>query len=134
MTINKFSKILLNSMQNNTIYEKEYKNTFMPLIALEKRIKNQIYQINPKFNIKRQKRGIFDPLGSLIKCITGNLDQTDAEQYDRQIKQLQENQNKLKEIAFNQITILEKSISQFQSTISNISHNQYCNSKQLLRQ
>ena len=115
---------MLHSIQNNTIYNEEYKNNYIPLIALEKRIQTQINQINPNFIINRQKRGILNPLGSLIKCITGNLDQTDAEKYDKQITQLQGNENKLKDIVYDQITILEKSIKQFQNTISNITHNQ----------
>lgn len=115
---------LVKNILNNTAYEKEYKNSLLPLIALEKRIETNIKQIDPVNYTKRQKRGILDPLGSLIKCITGNLDKTDADLYDRQIKQLQSNQNKLKEISSNQINLLEKTINQFQNVISNISANQ----------
>ena len=52
-----------------------------------------------------RKRGLFNPLGTFIKSITGNLDQNDAEQIDAKIKQLQDNQNKIKIDAINQITL-----------------------------
>lgn len=41
---------------------------------------------------RRFKRGLIDPLGSVVKLITGNLDHTDALRYDRLITQLQNNQ------------------------------------------
>lgn len=122
--IKESANYLTRNITNNVSYEREYKNTLLPLLALEKRIENNIKQIDPISYSKRQKRGILDPLGSLIKCITGNLDKEDADLYDKQIKQLQENQNKLKESSFNQINLLKKTIEQFQNVISNISANQ----------
>lgn len=67
---------------------------------------------------------MLNPLGTIIKCITGNLDGTDAERYDKQIEQLQENQSKLKVNTLDQISLLETTINKFQHLISNITHNQ----------
>ena len=41
---------------------------------------------------KRIKRGLINGLGSIIKSISGNLDQNDAEKYDNLIDQLKNNQ------------------------------------------
>lgn len=112
-------------MQYDRSHDREFVNILSSLITLEQQIDTQIIQINPSEDLKiRNKRGLIDPLGSLIKCITGNLDQSDALKYDTQIKLLQENQNKLKISAINQITLLNSTISKFQTIISNISHNQ----------
>uniref|UniRef100_A0A1E1WG39 Envelope fusion protein n=2 Tax=Pectinophora gossypiella TaxID=13191 RepID=A0A1E1WG39_PECGO len=41
----------------------------------------------------RQKRGLLNPIGSLIKVLTGNLDNEDAIRYDSQISKLQQQQH-----------------------------------------
>lgn len=48
-------------------------------------------QIQKLFN-KRNTRGLVNGLGNIIKSITGNLDQNDAEKYDNLINQLKDNQ------------------------------------------
>jgi hypothetical protein len=128
--INKFYNIkdhtntLSNSLKNNSDYHREYHNSFTSLNALEKRIENLIEQIVPtQKNIKR-KRGLFNPLGSFIKALTGNLDQQDAEQIDARIEKLQNTQNKLKIDTINQITLLDSTINKFKTMISNITHNE----------
>ncbi|XP_049871926.1 uncharacterized protein LOC126370862 [Pectinophora gossypiella] len=45
--------------------------------------------------IKRIKRGIINPLGSLVKMLTGNLDNDDAVKYDKWISDIQNNQGVL---------------------------------------
>lgn len=47
------------------------------------------------FEPKRVKRGIFNPLGTLIKSISGNLDNEDALRFENAIKILNENDQKL---------------------------------------
>lgn len=100
----------------------EYDVAKQQLINIENKIELQIYQLYP--NNKRNKRGILNPLGTVIKCITGNLDSTDAERYEKLITELQLNQNKLKNISIKQITLMQKSIENFNELISNISRNQ----------
>ncbi|CAG9772265.1 unnamed protein product [Ceutorhynchus assimilis] len=103
----------------------EYTNSLVSLHTLEKRIENLIEQIVPTVgNSNRIKRGLFNPLGSFIKVITGNLDQNGAEKIDEKIKLLQENQNKLKSDAINQITLMDSTIDKFDKMISNITHNE----------
>lgn len=90
---------------------------------MENQIEAQILQINPTESL-RKKRALINPLGSLIKCITGNLDDTDAKFYDNEIRILQESQNEMKTNLLNQITILHNVTIEFQNLISNLSHNQ----------
>lgn len=42
---------------------------------------------------KRQKRGLINPLGSLIKLITGNLDHEDAIKYEKMITNIKSHEN-----------------------------------------
>lgn len=115
-------KILKGKLYKEEAYKKEYSNSFPLLDNLEQNILNQLQQLNPNFN--RPKRGIINGLGSIIKVITGNLDQDDAERYDKQITTISQNQNKIKTILTNQITILNSTIANFNELAQNLSHNQ----------
>lgn len=53
---------------------------------------NKFKQLAPSIRIKR---GILNPLGSIIKLITGNLDHDDAVRYEKIINSLQTHQNTL---------------------------------------
>lgn len=55
------------------------------------KILNQLQTLQPN----RAKRGLVDSLGSVIKSITGNLDQNDAVKYNEAIKLLENNQNSM---------------------------------------
>ena len=63
-------------MKSNATYNREYFNSYNIIEGLESKILEQINQLNPKST--RQKRGIINGLGSIIKCLTGNLDNEDA--------------------------------------------------------
>lgn len=54
--------------------------------------KERFMQLVPTRNI-RSKRGLINPLGSLVKFITGNLDNDDASRYDQMIKDLKNKQD-----------------------------------------
>lgn len=85
-------------------------------------------QINPlltnKINSVREKRGLVNALGSIIRSITGNLDAEDAAKYDKILNEITTNQNKMKTVIKNQISILESSIEKFNQSIYLLSHNQ----------
>lgn len=104
-------------------FNKELKNYYHIINNLEDKIQTQIYQLNPLLT-HRAKRGIIDGLGSIIKSITGNLDQNDAQRYDRAISTLTDNQGKIKTLEKNQISLLENSIQKFQHDTKIITHNQ----------
>lgn len=89
----------------------------------------QLKQLNPILNnennnYRRVKRGLINGLGSIIKALTGNLDQSDAEKYDKAINTLSSNQIKLKTLVTEQITLLNKSIENFENTTNTLAHNQ----------
>lgn len=119
---NKFN-LLKNAFNTTNDYMNEFRNSYIIINNLETKIDEQISQILPK-NPIRHKRGLINGLGSIIKSITGNLDQSDAERIDSNINILKENQNDLKIVLNNQMSILEKSINTFRDTIKNISLNQ----------
>ena len=121
------------SMKNNTEYYNGYLNSLNSLHMLERKIEHLIEQILPFKNVHRNKRGLFNPLGTFIKSLTGNLDQNDAEQIDAKIKKLQDNQNKLRIDAINQITLLDSTINKFKLIISNITHNELMLKSHILR-
>ena len=54
----------------------------------------------------RSKRALINALGSFIKLVTGNLDQSDAEHYDQLIQSLQESQVHLSEENFKTVKYL----------------------------
>lgn len=115
-------KLKAHYLSNNLTHNSDEFNT--ALYALQM-LENFFEQIIPTFkNLQRTKRGLFNPLGSFIKCITGNLDQNDAEEINAKITALNEARNKLKTDAINQITIMNSSIRKFQEIISNITHNE----------
>lgn len=118
------------AFENNTNVSKTYKynfyNSYNLANLLQTKINIQIKQINPLYgaNNNRYKRGLIDGLGSIIKSITGNLDQYDAEKYNKAIENLSDNQLKIKTIIKNQISMFDKSIENFQNNIKNLSNNQ----------
>lgn len=114
MQLSKFGKEYSNEMFN-------YKNIVEGLISVTQIKFNQLTFEN---NIKRQKRGLVNGLGSIIKTITGNLDSSDAERYDKAIEQLINNQKEIKTVVKDQISLTQSAIIKFNETIGKISTNQ----------
>lgn len=123
---------LKDDLKTNKATKFEYSSSYNIISNLENKIDNQINQINPEFT-KRPKRAFFNGLGSIIKCLTGNLDQSDAEKYDSQINMLTNNQNKFKTILKDQITLLNDSINNFKETTRNLTHNQFILDSRILQ-
>ncbi|KAK9730315.1 Baculovirus F protein [Popillia japonica] len=88
---------------------------------LQEEIENLIEQILPNH---RQRRGIINGLGSIIKVITGNMDQEDAERINQQIQDLQQGQKNNAKVLKKQISLAKNAIVSFNNTISNLKHNQ----------
>lgn len=81
-------------------------------------------KINNLFDHKRNKRGLINGLGSIIKSITGNLDSQDAEKYDKLFEKIKQNQHILQEQNLENIAINKKMILKFNNQIENIQHNE----------
>ncbi|KAK9751615.1 Baculovirus F protein [Popillia japonica] len=88
---------------------------------LQEEIENLIEQILPNH---RQRRGIINGLGSIIKVITGNMDQEDAERINQQIQDLQQGQKNNAKVLKKQISLAKNAIVSFNNTISNLKHNE----------
>ncbi|XP_013168064.1 PREDICTED: uncharacterized protein LOC106118051, partial [Papilio xuthus] len=90
--INVLKTVELNTLVFNL--DKNFSYTFIDLKLQLDYIKNltidKLQQVTPSSRIKR---GLLNPLGSLIKIITGNLDNDDAIRYDKIITQFKNNQN-----------------------------------------
>lgn len=72
----------------------------------------------------RHKRGLIDGLGSIIKTITGNLDQNDATKIDNEIKTIQ---SSLKNNNYNQkktISVMQNFIKEYENNLKHIKNNQ----------
>nr|XP_043069121.1 uncharacterized protein LOC122322011 [Drosophila bipectinata] len=57
-------------------------------------LEEKVYNLTPH---NKQKRGIINGLGSLIKTITGNMDSADAEEIFKQLENLKSNEKRQKE-------------------------------------
>lgn len=84
------------------------------------RISDQLHT----FELNRDKRGLVDGLGSIIKSISGNLDYTDAIKYDKAIKVIQNNQFKLESELNNHITLNKEWVLNSSGTLDKIVKNQ----------
>ncbi|XP_028167798.1 uncharacterized protein LOC114364678 [Ostrinia furnacalis] len=72
----------------------------------------------------RAKRGIVDGLGSVIKSITGNLDHTDAEKYNKVINILKSNQDKVTTEFNNHISLCKEWMSKHNDILTQLLDNQ----------
>lgn len=72
----------------------------------------------------RERRGLINGLGTVIKSITGNLDYNDAIKYDDAIKILMDNQNQITSQINNHISLSKEWIVQQTSVITQIANNQ----------
>ncbi|XP_038214023.1 uncharacterized protein LOC119833878 [Zerene cesonia] len=88
-------------------------------IKLE-RISEQLQTFEPT----RNKRGLIDGLGSVIKSISGNLDYTDAIKYNDAIKVLENNQHTLESELNSHISLNKEWTLKNSKLISNITLNQ----------
>lgn len=92
---------LKNQIDNNTLSFYDPHISFLNLKI--QKISNKLESFEPT----RNKRGLIDGLGSIIKGISGNLDYTDALKYNQAIKILQDNERKI-ELEFNHHVSLSK--------------------------
>jgi hypothetical protein len=85
------------------------------------------------FSGKRVRRGLINPLGSVIKSISGNLDYNDAIKYDHAIRMLKNNDVKLSKSFNEHISLCKQWISEQAKILSALSKNQQILSTELSR-
>lgn len=84
----------------------------------------KLHQLIPQ---KRVKSGILNPLGSLIKVITGNLDNDDALHYDKLINSIQNSE----QAVAHKVTIISEMLDHFMNTTMTIVNNSMTINKRL---
>lgn len=77
-----------------------------------------------KLNYNRKKRGLINGLGTIVKSITGNLDSSDEERFNRILNQLQQNRFNIQNQLQSQYSVNHQMIETFNDTIRNIQHNE----------
>lgn len=95
------------------IISNKFTTKFYNIVNLEK----QLFKLEDKINslkpIVRNKRGLIDGLGTIIKQITGNMDHNDALEINDQIKSLQDNSLLTTNSVKNQHNLNDKMIERF---------------------
>lgn len=116
------SENLRQSVKLNSDYSNDTSNYLKVLELTEDKVENKLIELLP--NPKRLKRGLINGLGSIFKVISGNLDATDGEKYDKLIEELQNNQNNLAQSLRKQNSLSLSLINKFNSTIRQMIHNE----------
>lgn len=93
------------------------------ILHLTNKIEKIIAQLNT-FRQKRTKRGLINPLGSVIKSITGNLDYNDALRYEEILHILQKNQEDVSNSLNNHITLYKQMTFHQTEVLTNLTKNQ----------
>lgn len=114
---------LLESLQQNSTHYREIGNYDKLTVHTRQLIQEKLININPQL-IKRNKRGLIDGLGTIIKFVTGNMDANDGIRINKVLKHLENNQHDFQNQILNQYSINDKLIEQFNSTIQKIQHNE----------
>ncbi|XP_073966942.1 uncharacterized protein [Choristoneura fumiferana] len=115
-----------NSLANNTFrfFQSQIKYLYAKL--------NKVSAQLSTFSSKRVRRGLIDPLGSVIKSISGNLDHNDAIRYDHALKILKNNDEKLSKTFNEHISLNKKWMVEHKKILSALNTNQQILSKDLL--
>ena len=111
----------------------ENKNTIANSVLVTKlklkELKNKLKTLTP---IKRNRRGLINGLGTVIKCITGNMDENDAISINSQISELQSNEEKFENAFKNQNSLNNELIERLKNVTDHINQ-QHENIEKFLR-
>ncbi|XP_061729121.1 uncharacterized protein LOC133534042 [Cydia pomonella] len=111
-----YSKLNI-TISSNIEYKNQLGNSCKQIESFESKIRHRINQILP---FSRSKRALFSPLGSVIKSISGNLDETDAIRYDLEIRQLKNAEHSVERKVSLMVNSLDKFANLAEITNSNI--------------
>lgn len=96
-------------------------NAFNVMKMIYENTENQINKLKIH---KRNKRGLINGLGTVIKSISGNLDQNDAEHYEQLFEQIKENEHNLQKDIKNHLHYMEDFTKHFNEQINKIKINE----------
>lgn len=109
----------INSTKNK--YKRELETYVNILDFNYNRLTNRISDI---FIKKRNKRGLIDGLGSIIKAISGNLDADDGKRYEELFEKINKNQEILEKQNLETIRLNKDMTAKFNKQIDSIRHNE----------
>lgn len=107
----------LNTFQHFDELQDTFNITKIKLLDL----KNKFNSIKPSI---RNKRGLINGLGTIIKSITGNMDARDAHHINEEIKNLMTNQSNIKSEVKKQILINNRMVERFETITNHINSQQ----------
>lgn len=124
--LNKQYENLQISVKNNqSKFQHEFDNYDKIINYIQQTINDKINNFNIYTNDKnREKRGLIDGLGSIIKIITGNLDENDGKRINAILNHVQQNQNNFNEQLKLSYSLNNNIIKNFNDTIKDIEHNE----------
>lgn len=91
---------------------------------IEIKIETIRHKLHKIINPNKVKRGLINGLGSIVKFITGNLDQDDLNNINKNIEILSKNENKLNQRISQSITLFSKVTNKFYNELKIIERNQ----------
>lgn len=118
-------------ISNKTEIKTEFENYDKIVQHLNRTIFDKLNNIKFTFFSTRSKRSLFPEIGALMKTVTGNLDETDKDRYDEIIASLKSNVNNVQKQLELQYTLNLEAIKRFDSTITNVEHNEKLLEKQI---
>lgn len=117
--LNTLTTVLLKDEHDENIRFRTFSLTLKPhldiLKAISNKIENMLAEI--KFETIRVKRGIANGIGTVWKFITGNLDASDGEYFNKCIDKLEKDDSEIQNLIRNQIKVTTSTIRNFNETI-----------------
>jgi len=118
---------ILNHINKHNYFANELK-TYINILEFNcEQLNNKIKMITSH----RDKRGIINGLGSIVKAITGNLDASDGSRYDELFEKINKNMHILQTQNLDTIKLNKEMISKFNKQLNNIKHNEETLCKQI---
>lgn len=108
------------SVLHNPMYTQNYNHLKVLINEIQTKTQNVLSLRSPK----RNKRGLFNFIGSASKWIIGTLDASDGERYDHAINVLSKNQNKILAAVNQQLSLAKELTQKYLSTLKTINANQ----------
>lgn len=112
------------STLNNSIMNKDIDNYKKIIEYTSKTISEKLSNFKLQQVTTKNKRGLINGLGTIIRTITGNLDAEDEKKFNKILKHMQENQSHLQNQLKLQYSVSQKIVDNFNDTIKSIQHNE----------
>ena len=120
----RYDSIKLNDISNINL-AKEFSNYDKIISFLQQTILTKIENIHATYSQNyRTKRGLINGLGTILKSISGNLDDSDGKKIYQILDHLKDNEKNLQSQIQNQYSVSHSLIEKFNLNVKNIMHNE----------